>query len=343
MARARLRAGGRNATPRGEMVCACFSFCTLREATSSLKLVPNTLHANSPWLGYLRSVYGQDFAVESGVVVDEFLHTHQCARTHRNPLRSAGCAPSAQPLCEGMEKKGSEKSIHKEMHDVADRDSPPIAPAPASAIAASDTRLDISERAPSERTDRGQTGGPSGLHWYERAACAIVRAGCIPKHVAFIMDGNRRFARERGWDVARGHRLGYDKLEEALRWCCELGVHGVTVYAFSIENFKRSAEEVAALMALTEEKLRSMSEEDNIIQRRGVRVRVVGDLSRVSSSLAAEMRRVMRMTQGNTRHTLTVCFSYTATNEIATAVRRLADACERGVPCWVSAESDSVD
>ena len=184
--------------------------------------------------------------------------------------------------------------------------------------------------APSERSDRGLHGESSGLKFHERMACRIVSAGPIPKHVAFIMDGNRRFARDRGWNVADGHRSGYDKLEETLRWCCELGVHGVTVYAFSIENFKRSAEEVGALMSLTTEKLRKMSEEDNLIQKRGVRVRIVGDLSRVSDELRTAMRHVMRMTQGNSKHTLTVCFSYTSRNEIASSVRRLADACADG-------------
>ena len=164
--------------------------------------------------------------------------------------------------------------------------------------------------APDQRTDRGAKGEGSGLRFLERLACHVVRAGPTPRHVAFIMDGNRRFARERGWDVALGHRRGYDKLEEALRWCCELGVHGVTVYAFSIENFKRSEEEVGALMELTAEKLRAMSDEESTVQRRGVRVRVVGDLSRVSEPLRTEMRRVMRMTQGNTRHTL--CLLYTS-------------------------------
>ena len=99
---------------------------------------------------------------------------------------------------------------------------------------------------PTERTDRGQNGEPSGLNWLERLACGIVKVGPIPQHVAFIMDGNRRFARTRGIEVASGHKMGYDKLEQVLRWCCELGVHGVTVYAFSIENFKRSKQEVDA-------------------------------------------------------------------------------------------------
>ena len=200
--------------------------------------------------------------------------------------------------------------------------------------------LVVSERAPSERTDRGHGEGSidRGLSWLERQACTIMRAGRTPRHVAFIMDGNRRFARERGWEVQQGHLRGYDKLEETLRWCSELGVHGVTVFAFSIENFKRSATEVSALMDLCEEKMRAMRDESHIVQRQGVRVRIVGDLSRVSASLYSEMLRVMKATQGNTQHTLTICFSYTARNEMAAAVSRLGYACHDGklVPADIS-------
>ena len=151
-----------------------------------------------------------------------------------------------------------------------------------------------SASASADAAEQGQMVLASGLNFFQRALCAVVATGPVPKHVAFIMDGNRRFARQRGWIVADGHRLGYDKLEEALRWCCELGVVAVTVFAFSIENFKREPEEVDALMALCEEKLRRMCDEEHMVQRRGVRVRVVGDLSRVSNSLRSEMRRVMR-------------------------------------------------
>ena len=190
-----------------------------------------------------------------------------------------------------------------------------------------------------ERTDRGQ-GSPSGLSWWQRLACGIVKAGPVPRHVAFIMDGNRRFARLRGWEVGEGHRLGYVKLEEALRWCNELGVEAVTVYAFSLENFKRTSKEVDDLMALSEEKLRQMSKEEHMIQQQGMRVRVVGDLSRVSESLHAEMQHVMRMTQDNSRQLLNICFSYTSRNEIASAMSRLASACAQSklMPADVSEE-----
>ncbi|KAL3895599.1 MAG: hypothetical protein SGPRY_013474, partial [Prymnesium sp.] len=183
---------------------------------------------------------------------------------------------------------------------------------------------------PSERTDRGHGEVDTQLHWFHRQLCRVVQTGAMPKHVGFIMDGNRRFARDRGVEVAEGHRRGYGKLEEALRWCCELGVKAVTVYAFSIQNFKRSCEEVEALMALCEEKLQYMCGEDSVIQQQGVRVRVVGDLSLVSQSLRQKMHAVMKDTQGNSRHALTICFAYTSRNEMAAAARRLGAACADG-------------
>ena len=159
-------------------------------------------------------------------------------------------------------------------------------------------------------------------------AISVLKGGPLPRHIGFIMDGNRRYARENGMEVADGHRMGYSKLEEALRWCAELGVSAVTVYAFSLENFKRTTQEVEDLMALSEEKLRGMSSEDSIIQQQGIRVRIVGDLSRVQSAkLRAEMQHVMQMTQANQRATLNVCFSYTSRNEIASAVSQLVAAC----------------
>ena len=180
-----------------------------------------------------------------------------------------------------------------------------------------------------ERTDRGH-GNPSGLSRWQRLVISVLKGGPVPRHIAFIMDGNRRYAREHGIEVAEGHRMGYSKLEEALRWCAELGVSAVTVYAFSIENFKRTSREVDDIMSLSKAKLHGMAAEDSIIQQQGIRVRIVGDLSRVSASLRAEMQHVMQMTQTNQRATLNVCFSYTSRNEIATASEQLAAACTQG-------------
>ena len=139
------------------------------------------------------------------------------------------------------------------------------------------------------------------LCWWERQVCGIVGVGTIPPHIAFIMDGNRRFARDRGLEVAHGHRLGYEKLEQVLRWCGTLGIKAVTVYAFSLDNFRRSPDEVLAIMRLCGEKLRGMCHHDSLIRRHGIRVRVVGDLGRLSADLQEDILRVEATTAHNAR------------------------------------------
>lgn len=96
--------------------------------------------------------------------------------------------------------------------------------------------------------------------WARRAAAAALVAGGrpVPRHIAFIMDGNRRFAEARSLRKVEGHSFGYRRLIDALEWCLELGVCCVSVYAFSIDNYRRSGEEVATLMQLAQEKLAHM-------------------------------------------------------------------------------------
>ena len=92
------------------------------------------------------------------------------------------------------------------------------------------------------------------LSWWRRALCSLLRSAPIPQHIAFIMDGNRRFAQRHHIEKKIGHTKGYQKLEDVLEWCLALGVKIVTVYAFSIENFKRPLPEVEDLMTLAVEK-----------------------------------------------------------------------------------------
>ena len=94
--------------------------------------------------------------------------------------------------------------------------------------------------------------------WARRAAAAALAGGGarpVPRHVAFIMDGNRRYAEARRLRKAEGHAHGYARLLAALEWCLELGVACVSVYAFSVDNYRRSGEEVATLMGLAQDKL----------------------------------------------------------------------------------------
>lgn len=101
--------------------------------------------------------------------------------------------------------------------------------------------------------------------WIRSLGCSILKCGEIPRHVAIIMDGNRRFARKMHYHrTFQGHVLGFDKLLETLEWCLDLGITEITVYAFSIENFKRSKEEVDGLMELAKQKVSKLLEERSV-------------------------------------------------------------------------------
>uniref|UniRef100_A0A2R8PLW1 Alkyl transferase n=1 Tax=Callithrix jacchus TaxID=9483 RepID=A0A2R8PLW1_CALJA len=116
------------------------------------------------------------------------------------------------------------------------------------------------------------------LSLWERFCANIIKAGPVPKHIAFIMDGNRRYAKKCQVERQEGHSQGFNKLAETLRWCLNLGILEVTVYAFSIENFKRSKSEVDGLMDLARQKFSRLMEEQEKLQKHGVCIRVLGDL-----------------------------------------------------------------
>lgn len=110
------------------------------------------------------------------------------------------------------------------------------------------------------RNERGENTWAS--NWVRSLCCRILKAGRIPRHVAIIMDGNRRFARKMHYSRSfQGHVLGFEKFLATLEWCLELGITEITVYAFSIENFKRSKEEVDGLMELVKQKITALLEE----------------------------------------------------------------------------------
>lgn len=158
----------------------------------------------------------------------------------------------------------------------------------------------------------------------ERAGAAVLRLGPVPRHVAFIMDGNRRFAQRNGMRIVQGHAAGFRKLKEALEWCLEMGIEICTVYAFSVENFSRSPDEVSALMNLAHEKFEEMLLRGDVIERHGARVRVLGDLARLSPRLQALVAKVMESSKHNSRLALNICFAYSARQEMNLAAAALA-------------------
>jgi undecaprenyl diphosphate synthase len=151
--------------------------------------------------------------------------------------------------------------------------------------------------------------------------------GAPPRHVAIIMDGNRRWAQQRALPVALGHKAGAEAARRATEAAVEQGVEWLTLFAFSSENWLRPAEEVTALMGLLRFYLRS---EVATLARDGVRLRVIGDRSRFSADIVREMERAEEVTAGGTRLNLTVAMSYGARDEILAAARAVAAAAAAG-------------
>ncbi|OJJ49450.1 hypothetical protein ASPZODRAFT_1485583 [Penicilliopsis zonata CBS 506.65] len=148
-----------------------------------------------------------------------------------------------------------------------------------------------------------------------------LKQGPIPQHVAFVMDGNRRFARTHGIETVEGHNLGFEALAKILEVCYKSGVKVVTIYAFSIENFKRSKFEVDALMDMAKVKLSQMAQHGDLLDRYGARVRVLGRLDMLKPDVLAAVNRAAELTSRNGDRVLNICFPYTSRDEITTAIR----------------------
>ncbi|MCR9148701.1 MAG: polyprenyl diphosphate synthase [Rhodobacteraceae bacterium] len=142
-----------------------------------------------------------------------------------------------------------------------------------------------------------------------------------PAHVAIIMDGNGRWATDRGWPRLVGHRRGAERVRAIVEAAPKLGIRYLTVYAFSTENWKRSTEEVIGLMSIFARYIESEAER---LARHGVRLRFIGGRERLDQRLQALMTGIEARTAGNDALHLTVAINYGGRDEIARAARRLA-------------------
>lgn len=160
--------------------------------------------------------------------------------------------------------------------------------------------------------------------WLERIAMNIVRAGgFLPQHIAFVMDGNRRYANSQHIRKIEGHSRGFDKLADCLRWCLDMGIREVTTFAFSIENFKRSEEEVKGLLDLSREKFSKLLDESSKLHEHGVCIRVIGNLSLLPDDLQTLIAQAILETEKNSKLFLNVAFSYTSRDEISQSVETI--------------------
>ncbi len=159
---------------------------------------------------------------------------------------------------------------------------------------------------------------------YRRYLESKVRRGEIPRHVALILDGNRRFAQKLGLDYLEAYRIGAERTEELLEWLLDLGVDHVTLYAFSTENFSRPRDQVVAVFRVIEERLRYLLETSERLRRNGVRFRLVGKRELLPQSVRELAGRLEEMTRDYGMKTLNLAVAYGGRAEILDAVREIA-------------------
>ncbi|EGC37029.1 hypothetical protein DICPUDRAFT_150424 [Dictyostelium purpureum] len=156
-------------------------------------------------------------------------------------------------------------------------------------------------------------------------ACSTLKNGPIPKHIGVIMDGNRRFAERNHLQTKDGHKKGFNTMLELCQWSLALGVKIISVYAFSIENFKRSKSEVEDLMDLANKKFEEMVSKSHKLQQLGVRIRVVGDFKHIPEKTQSILARAVKATENNNKALLNICLSYTAHAEILHSMKTLSN------------------
>ncbi len=164
---------------------------------------------------------------------------------------------------------------------------------------------------------------------YELKLLKEVKRFPPPKHVAFIMDGNRRYAKKRGLPVYIGHFFGSKKAEEVLKWCLELKIKTVTAYAFSTENFRRSEEEKINLFKLIEKELRKLIEDKRIHKNR-VRVRIVGKRELLPENVRRVVHELEEATKDYDRYNLNIALAYGGRQELVDAIRCVLKLVEDG-------------
>ena len=155
----------------------------------------------------------------------------------------------------------------------------------------------------------------------EEGAAGLAGGSRVPRHVAIIMDGNGRWAKQRGLPRAAGHRAGAEAVRRALQAAADQGVEVLTVYAFSSENWRRSDEEISDLTALMRFYL---ERELKTLEKERVRLKLIGDYGAFGPELVDRLERAVERTADNTRLTLVIALNYGSRAEISAAARKLA-------------------
>ena len=149
----------------------------------------------------------------------------------------------------------------------------------------------------------------------------------MPRHIAIIMDGNRRWAKAQGKPASFGHKAGAKTLEKIVRYANKIGLEYITVYAFSTENWKRTEEEVKALMTLLQSYLDDYSKRADT---ENIRVKILGDISALTPGMQKSIYNCMERTKDNTGVTFNIALNYGGRDELVKAIRNIAQEVKEG-------------
>jgi len=150
----------------------------------------------------------------------------------------------------------------------------------------------------------------------------------LPKHIAIIMDGNRRWAKEKGIETKLGHKQGAETLKKIAKYANNIGIKYMTVYAFSTENWKRSEEEVGALMFLLQKYVEDFLTGEGL---ENIKVNILGDITKLNDSLQKSINKIMEKSKNNTGLVLNIAFNYGGRAEIVKATQKIATDVKNGV------------
>jgi len=149
----------------------------------------------------------------------------------------------------------------------------------------------------------------------------------LPEHIAIIMDGNRRWTKDRGLTTKEGHKAGSKNLETIARFCNKIGIKYLTVYAFSTENWKRTKEEVSALMFILKANLDAMLKRMDL---ENIKIRVIGEKENIPEDLIPRIEKLVEKTKNNTGLTLNIAFNYGGRAELVHAVKEISSKVQNG-------------
>ncbi|HLE46611.1 MAG TPA: polyprenyl diphosphate synthase [Thermoplasmata archaeon] len=183
---------------------------------------------------------------------------------------------------------------------------------------------------PAMPTDISKIISDAAYQAYEHRLLNQVRGAPVPRHVAIIMDGNRRFAQELGLgNPGMGHAKGRDKLEEVLQWCLDVGVRILTVYAFSTENLSRPSEEVRGLMRLFAENFRRVGDDERVHRYR-IKVQVFGDRDLLPEDVKESIAYAESRTKDYEDYSFNLAVAYGGREEILDAIREVVRDAQAG-------------